>query len=538
MTLGGNLSVAVGPLGRNAEGSGSLNSKGKAAALYSYSKTKGLFGGVSVEGSIIVERQDANRLAFPNFGSSGPTSKELLSGVVPRPYWADALAEVLDQCTGMPGGRKWVDDRYGFDYSKGYGTGEAEHYEGGRYGADDLDDGRGPDLSSAPPSRRTEQTGMPRSPSMGGGDYAFGAEGVGSFSSSSPARPKNNRARSSSLASSMWKMDLMGNTTKPTSGSTGNSPKGGRSRASSLLGGGGGGGAGSGSPGGGFLGSMGRKKSTLSGASSPFPAADEEQGRMDDHQVTEYGRFRLSEEGGAGLPRASTESNPFEAPDEKASRRQGRNLMDVDLSSVVISPWDNEKGVAATPPPSRFVESNTRDRSASLASQRTTTPRDRSKSNPPARAQANAEKDDDDLLGEWEINPDLDGLTTSFKHHTDFNSTSIDFATRGGQLDMDDFGSQRPRTHSYERPFATYARAETRSRSGSSPKPLIPMRKELLDGLEDGIPRAIALFAFDGTMSGDLAFKKGDVIVVTKGDRKDEWWTGRNTRTGSSGIFP
>lgn len=33
VTLGGNLSVAVGPLGRNGEASGSLNTKGKLAAM-------------------------------------------------------------------------------------------------------------------------------------------------------------------------------------------------------------------------------------------------------------------------------------------------------------------------------------------------------------------------------------------------------------------------------------------------------------------------------------------------------------------------
>ena len=46
LTLGGNMSVAVGPLGRNAEGSGAINTKGKAAMMYSYSRTRGLFGGV------------------------------------------------------------------------------------------------------------------------------------------------------------------------------------------------------------------------------------------------------------------------------------------------------------------------------------------------------------------------------------------------------------------------------------------------------------------------------------------------------------
>ena len=34
VTLGGNLSVAVGPLGRNGEALGSLNTSGKVAAMY------------------------------------------------------------------------------------------------------------------------------------------------------------------------------------------------------------------------------------------------------------------------------------------------------------------------------------------------------------------------------------------------------------------------------------------------------------------------------------------------------------------------
>ncbi len=33
LTIGGNLSVAVGPLGRNGEALGSLNTKGKVAAM-------------------------------------------------------------------------------------------------------------------------------------------------------------------------------------------------------------------------------------------------------------------------------------------------------------------------------------------------------------------------------------------------------------------------------------------------------------------------------------------------------------------------
>ncbi|KAJ5347284.1 uncharacterized protein N7506_000537 [Penicillium brevicompactum] len=49
LTLGGNVSLAAGPVGRNAEAAGAASTKG-VAAVFSYSKTKGLFAGVSLEG--------------------------------------------------------------------------------------------------------------------------------------------------------------------------------------------------------------------------------------------------------------------------------------------------------------------------------------------------------------------------------------------------------------------------------------------------------------------------------------------------------
>ena len=78
-------------------------------ARYSYSKTKGLFGGLSVEGSVIVERQDANGLAY----NSVVTAKRLLSGSIPPPPWAMDLIHTLERCTGPPGGRSWIQDSSG-----------------------------------------------------------------------------------------------------------------------------------------------------------------------------------------------------------------------------------------------------------------------------------------------------------------------------------------------------------------------------------------------------------------------------------------
>ncbi|PSR74389.1 hypothetical protein PHLCEN_2v9897 [Hermanssonia centrifuga] len=123
LTLGGNLSIAIGPLGRNGEASGALNTSGKVAAMYSYSKTRGLFGGVSLEGSVIVERQDANAQAY----RSDVSVKMLLSGAVPPAEWAQALIKTLEACTGLPGNRRWVSDQHGPQHSdNGYMFGSVE----------------------------------------------------------------------------------------------------------------------------------------------------------------------------------------------------------------------------------------------------------------------------------------------------------------------------------------------------------------------------------------------------------------------------
>uniref|UniRef100_M3YMW9 SH3 domain-containing YSC84-like protein 1 n=1 Tax=Mustela putorius furo TaxID=9669 RepID=M3YMW9_MUSPF len=61
LTLGGNFTVAVGPLGRNLEGNVALRSS---AAVFTYCKSRGLFAGVSLEGSCLIERKDTNRKKY------------------------------------------------------------------------------------------------------------------------------------------------------------------------------------------------------------------------------------------------------------------------------------------------------------------------------------------------------------------------------------------------------------------------------------------------------------------------------------------
>ena len=91
LTLGGNVSIAAGPVGRNAEAAGAASLK-SVAGIFAYSKTKGLFAGVSLEGSAIIERRDANEKLY----GRRLTARALLEGQVPVPPAAEPLMRVLN----------------------------------------------------------------------------------------------------------------------------------------------------------------------------------------------------------------------------------------------------------------------------------------------------------------------------------------------------------------------------------------------------------------------------------------------------------
>ncbi|DAA33806.1 TPA: SH3 domain-containing YSC84-like protein 1, partial [Bos taurus] len=92
LTLGGNLTVAVGPLGRNLEGNVSLRSS---AAVFTYCKSRGLFAGISLEGSCLIERKETNR----KFYCQDIRAYDILFGDITRPAQAEDLYEVLDSFT-------------------------------------------------------------------------------------------------------------------------------------------------------------------------------------------------------------------------------------------------------------------------------------------------------------------------------------------------------------------------------------------------------------------------------------------------------
>jgi lipid-binding SYLF domain-containing protein len=86
VTLGGSLSLAAGPVGRDAEASLTLG-----AAVYTYSRSQGLFGGLSLEGTVIGARDETNAAYY----GKPVTPDEILSGKVQPPPGAKKLQDVL-----------------------------------------------------------------------------------------------------------------------------------------------------------------------------------------------------------------------------------------------------------------------------------------------------------------------------------------------------------------------------------------------------------------------------------------------------------
>ncbi|HXV84734.1 MAG TPA: YSC84-related protein [Candidatus Binatia bacterium] len=89
VTLGGAMSLATGPVGRDLEGSMTLG-----AVVYTYSRSQGLFAGVSLEGTVIGTRDETNA---DYYGKLGITAREILSGSVAPPAGAQKLLKFLSK---------------------------------------------------------------------------------------------------------------------------------------------------------------------------------------------------------------------------------------------------------------------------------------------------------------------------------------------------------------------------------------------------------------------------------------------------------
>ena len=87
-TLGANLSVAVGPVGRSAEAAITPY-----AAVYTYSRSQGIFAGVSLEGAMLATRYAANE----EYYGKPVYAADLLEGKVTPPASAQNLIEALSK---------------------------------------------------------------------------------------------------------------------------------------------------------------------------------------------------------------------------------------------------------------------------------------------------------------------------------------------------------------------------------------------------------------------------------------------------------
>lgn len=91
--LGANLSTAAGPANASAEAQTTFTS----VDIYSYAASHGVFGGASLQGAVIVPKDDENK----DFYGKKVTPSEILKGKVTPPETASALTNVLDSKAGV-----------------------------------------------------------------------------------------------------------------------------------------------------------------------------------------------------------------------------------------------------------------------------------------------------------------------------------------------------------------------------------------------------------------------------------------------------
>ncbi|TYJ54859.1 hypothetical protein B9479_004450 [Cryptococcus floricola] len=513
LTIGGNLSVAVGPLGRNAEGSGALNSKGKLAAMYSYSKTKGLFGGVSVEGSVIVERQDANRMAYGGTVSS----KQILSGHIldgiDMPDWAFVLLDQLEKCTALPGGQKWI-NRNEENEEGGGGMGWSTPESGRGGGGYAFSEGSAATGSTPPPNRRRAGSlfGKDKEPSRSDSPSSNRRGSILNPFSSGTSSPRKG-SLGPGHTSEAYTAGLTSDSQRPMGLGVGHGskPSGGRARSGSLL-----------------------KDGEVP---VPFSYMKEKKDKdlladwdSSSHQKTPsngsstqrdlLGQWDSDGNGlNASFSRLSTDPR---ARSDSRSRPPFDNILEHPKPSTSTSYTSASAEPDYTP-----RESVSKYAGMDLAA---------------LEAQRAKQQDERARFG------------SPSKKNRPFSSyvASAPKSSRSEFSPFDDDSAGRLRSSSYSKPFEDYQKparstpspwnsSPQKPSSSSSPKPEIRL-KQGLDDLNDGYARAVALFDFKAGADGDLGFSAGQVVIVTDSvGEGGQWWEGRLASEGNygrKGIFP
>lgn len=93
LQLGADVGVALGPVGRALEADFAA-SPGAFAPIYTYSLSKGMYAGISLDGKIIVTRNRVNE----KFYGREVTGQQILNGEIPSPPAARPLYDALQRC--------------------------------------------------------------------------------------------------------------------------------------------------------------------------------------------------------------------------------------------------------------------------------------------------------------------------------------------------------------------------------------------------------------------------------------------------------
>ena len=88
LKLGADVSAAAGPVGRDLQGAVTTT-----AAVYTYSRSRGLFAGVSLEGAIIATQKTANERYY----GRPVSARSILSGNVPPVQGSERLLALLNR---------------------------------------------------------------------------------------------------------------------------------------------------------------------------------------------------------------------------------------------------------------------------------------------------------------------------------------------------------------------------------------------------------------------------------------------------------
>ncbi|MGH9476123.1 MAG: lipid-binding SYLF domain-containing protein [Terriglobales bacterium] len=93
VSLGGDMAVTAGPVGRDADAQTDASMHAK---MLAYSRSRGLFGGITIKGGVIKQDHDSNKWLYKS-----ATAQQILDGEVARPPAASSLIAALDHRAGQ-----------------------------------------------------------------------------------------------------------------------------------------------------------------------------------------------------------------------------------------------------------------------------------------------------------------------------------------------------------------------------------------------------------------------------------------------------